>query len=148
MSIRLPMDTRPLRDGRELRLLLGGRAISALGSAVTMVTAALQDYRMTHSSLAVGALGVAEVVPMVAGMLIGGAIADAADRRLLVLITEATAGVMVAGLAVNAACGHPRLWLFSSSPPPVGRWRGWARRPVRPPSPRWWLRTSCPRRSR
>ena len=48
MSIRLPMDTRPLRDGRELRLLLGGRAISALGSAVTMVAAALQAYRMTH----------------------------------------------------------------------------------------------------
>jgi MFS transporter, ENTS family, enterobactin (siderophore) exporter len=112
MSIRLPMDTRPLRDGRDLRLLLGGRAISALGSAVTMVAAALQAYGMTHSSLAVGALGAAEVVPMVAGMLIGGAIADAADRRLLVLVTEAAAGVIVAGLAVNAACGHPRLWLL------------------------------------
>jgi len=112
MSIRLPVDTRPLRNSRDLRLLLGGRAISALGSAVTMVAAALQAYRMTHSSLAVGALGVAEVVPMVAGMLIGGAIADVADRRLLVLVTEPAAGVIVAGLAVNAACGHPRLWLL------------------------------------
>ena len=112
MSIRLPVDTRPLRNSRDLRLLLGGRAISALGSAVTMVAAALQAYRITHSSLAVGALGVAEVVPMVAGMLIGGAIADAADRRLLILVTEAAAGVTAAGLAANAACGHPRLWLL------------------------------------
>jgi ENTS family enterobactin (siderophore) exporter len=106
------VDTRPLRDSRDLRLLLGGRAISALGSAVTMVAAGLQAYRLTHSSLIVGALGVAEAVPMVAGMLVGGALADAADRRRLVLLTEAAAGVIVVGLAVNTASGHPRLWLL------------------------------------
>lgn len=108
----MSVDTRPLRDSRDLRLLLGGRAISALGSAVTMVAAALQAYRMTHSSLMVGALGAAEAVPAVAGMLIGGAIADAADRRRLILLTEAAAGMIAACLAVNAAAGHPRLWLL------------------------------------
>src|SRR5215472_16301649 len=108
----LSVDTRPLRDSRDLRLLLGGRAISVLGGAVTMVAAALQAYRMTHSSLMVGALGVAEAVPMTAGMLIGGALADAADRRRLVLVTEAAGGVIIAGLAVNAASGQPRLWLL------------------------------------
>jgi MFS transporter, ENTS family, enterobactin (siderophore) exporter len=112
MSVQLSVDTRPLRDSRDLRLLLGGRTISVLGGAVTMVAAALQAYRMTHSSLMVGALGVAEAVPMAAGMLIGGALADAADRRRLVLVTEAAGGVIIAGLAVNAASGHPRLWLL------------------------------------
>src|SRR6516225_8358557 len=132
MSIRLSLDTRPLRNSRDLRLLLGGRAISALGSAVTMVAAALQAYQMTHSSLGVGALGMAEVVPMVAGMLIGGAIADAADRRLLVLVTEPTAGVIVAGLAVNAACGHPRLWLLFLLTAASGAAAGGLGAPARP----------------
>jgi MFS transporter, ENTS family, enterobactin (siderophore) exporter len=92
MSVHMPVDTRPLRNSRDLRPLLEGRAISELGSAVTMVAAALQAYQMTHSSIMVGALGMAESVPMVAGRLIGGVIADTTDRRRLVLVTEAVAG--------------------------------------------------------
>ncbi|MBO0818627.1 MAG: MFS transporter, partial [Actinobacteria bacterium] len=107
-----PVDTRLLRQSRDLRLLFGGRAISELGSAIATVGAAVQAYGMTHSSLAVGALGMAAAVPMVTGMLAGGAVADATDRRLLILAAEAAAGVIVAGLAVNAASGHPQLWLL------------------------------------
>jgi MFS transporter, ENTS family, enterobactin (siderophore) exporter len=112
MSLQLPVDTRLLRQSRDLRLLFGGRTISELGSAIATVGAAVQVYGMAHSSLAVGALGMAAAVPMVTGMLAGGAAADATDRRLLILGTEATAGVIVAGLAVNAASGHPQLWLL------------------------------------
>ncbi len=112
MNGQLSVDMRPLRHSHDLRLLFGGRTISQLGSAIAMIAAALQAYDLTHSSLAVGTLGVAAAVPMVAGMLIGSAIADAADRRKLILATEAAAGVIVAGLAVNAASGHPRLWLL------------------------------------
>jgi Transmembrane secretion effector len=46
---------------------------------------------MTHSSIMVAALGMAESVPMMAGMLIGGVIADTTDRRRLVLVPEAVA---------------------------------------------------------
>jgi MFS transporter, ENTS family, enterobactin (siderophore) exporter len=112
MSVQLPVDTRLLRQSRDLRLLIGGRTISELGSAIATVGAAVQVYGMAHSSLAVGALGMAAAVPMLVGMLAGGAAADATDRRLLILGTEATAGVIVAGLAVNAASGHPQLWLL------------------------------------
>jgi ENTS family enterobactin (siderophore) exporter len=91
-----------------------------LGSAIATVGAAVQAYGMTHSSLAVGALGMAAAVPMVIGMLAGGAVADATDRRLLILATEAVAGVIVAGLAVNAASGHPQLWLLFVLAPASG----------------------------
>lgn len=112
MSFRVPLDTRPLRRSRDLRLLLSGWVISELGGAIAMVAAAVQAYDMTHSSFAVGALGVTAAAPMVAGLLIGGVIADAAERRRVVMATEAAAGVIVTGLAANTASGHPRLWLL------------------------------------
>lgn len=109
---RLSVDVPPLRQSRDLRLLYGGRAVSNLGSAVTAVAAALQIWDLTGSSLAVGALSVAEAVPMVAAMLVGGALADAYDRRLLILIPQLIAGVLVAGLALNAGRSHPMLWMI------------------------------------
>ncbi|MHB8294594.1 MAG: MFS transporter, partial [Acidimicrobiales bacterium] len=111
MVARLSVDLAPLRQSRDLRLLYAGRAISSVGNAVTAVAAALQVYDLTHSSLAVGAISAAEAVPMVAAMLVGGALADAFDRRRLILFPQLIAGVLLAGLAANAALPHPRLWL-------------------------------------
>lgn len=111
MASRLSVDLAPLRQSRDLRLLYAGRAVSNLGNAVTAVAAAVQVYDLTRSSLAVGALSVAEAVPMVAAMLVGGALADAFDRRRLILVPQLVAGVLVAGLALNAGFPHPRLWL-------------------------------------
>jgi ENTS family enterobactin (siderophore) exporter len=109
---RLVIDVRPLRQSRDLRLLYGGRAVSQLGSVITLVAASLQVYDLTHSSLAVGGISVAEAVPMVIGMLIGGVLADACDRRRLILVTQAVAGAAIAGLAINTGVGQPRLWLI------------------------------------
>jgi len=112
MSSGLVVDLRPLRRSRDLRLLYGGRAVSQLGDAIAFVAASLQIYDLTRSSLAVGLLSVAEVAPMVAGMLVGGALADAMDRRLLIVITQVVAGAVTVGLVLNAASSHPRVWLL------------------------------------
>ncbi|HEV2374769.1 MAG TPA: MFS transporter [Streptosporangiaceae bacterium] len=112
MAVALSVDARLLGHSRDLRLLMGGRAISELGNAIAAVGAAVQAYRMTHSSIAVGVLGMAAAVPMVTGMLAGGAIADAMDRRMIIVATQAATGLVVAGLALNAASGHPQLWLL------------------------------------
>lgn len=58
-----------------------GLGISRVGSQVTAVAVPLQAYDLTHSSLAVGLVGFAGLVPLVAFGLYGGAIADAVDRR-------------------------------------------------------------------
>jgi len=111
MRTKLSVDLRPLRHSRDLRLLYGGRAVSSLGSATAAVCAALQVYDLSHSSLAVGAISVAGAGPMVAGMLVGGPLADGYDRRLLIAASQALAGLAAAGLACNALGSHSKLWL-------------------------------------
>jgi len=112
VSSKLSIDVRPLRYSRDLRLLYSGRAVSNLGSAIAAVAAALQVYDLSHSSLAVGAISLVGAVPMVAAMLVGGTLADGYDRRLLISLSQALAGLTAAGLAYNAASPHPRLWLL------------------------------------
>jgi ENTS family enterobactin (siderophore) exporter len=112
MSSKLSIDLRPLRQSPDLRRLYGGRAVSQLGSTITTVAAALQVYRLSHSSLAVGAVAITAAVPMVVGMQVGGSLADAMDRRLLIVWTQVSSGIVVALLAVNALQPHPQLWLL------------------------------------
>ncbi len=103
------MDLRPLRQSADLRRLYGGRAVSQLGSAITTVAASLQVYDLTHSSLAVGGLALSAAIPTISGMLLGGGLADSRDRRMLIVWTQVTSGLIVAGLAVNSILG-PQLW--------------------------------------
>ena len=81
------LDLTPLRESRPYRRLLFGEAVSVLGTWVTLVAVPLQVYAMTRSSAAVGLVGLAGLVPLVVFGLYGGAIADAVDRRRLVLLT-------------------------------------------------------------
>jgi MFS family permease len=106
---RLVMDLTPLRRSRDLRLLVGGQLVSVLGSQMTGVAVAYQVYRMTGSSLDVGLVSLAQLVPLIIGALAGGAAADAADRRRLMLVTTALTAACSAGLAVNAGAA-PALW--------------------------------------
>ena len=103
------MDLTPLRRSRDLRLLVGGQLVSVLGSQMTGVAVAYQVYRMTGSSLDVGLVSLAQLVPLIIGALAGGAAADAADRRCLMLVTTALTAACSAGLAVNAGAA-PALW--------------------------------------
>jgi MFS family permease len=105
------VDTTPLRRHRDFRLLVSARFISALGSMVTMVAVPYQLYRLTGSSLAVGLLGLFELAPILAVAFYGGAMADAFDRRRLVLLAEAGAGLASGLLVLNATLSHPHVWI-------------------------------------
>jgi len=69
-------------------------------------------YELTHSTLAVGLLAFTVLVPLLTFTLIGGAIADAVDRRKLALLTESGLVLVAAGFAANAALPNPRIWLL------------------------------------
>jgi MFS family permease len=71
-----------------------------------------QTYELTGSSLAVGLLGVAEFAPIIVLALVGGALADAFDRRRLVQLAEAGAAVVAGALVLNAALPDPQLWVL------------------------------------
>jgi hypothetical protein len=76
------------------RLWLSG-SVTGLGSVFTLVAAPLQIAELTRSPLAVGAIGAVELVPTVVFALYGGAIADAVDRRRVVLLSRGSAAVLI-----------------------------------------------------
>ncbi|HEX2049486.1 MAG TPA: MFS transporter [Actinomycetota bacterium] len=108
----LAIDASPLRESRDFRLLWLGNAISWFGTQVTFVAIPIQVYRMTESSLAVGLLGVSDLVPLLTLPLIGGALADNVDRRRLLLATETVATLSVLALLVHARADEQHLWVM------------------------------------
>ena len=106
------IDTGPLRRHREFRLLYIGQAVSFAGSMITYVAIPYQVYDLTGSTLVVGLLGVAELVPLLGTALLGGALADAHDRRRLVLLADTTLLVLALVLVANALLADPHVWLL------------------------------------
>jgi MFS family permease len=107
----LLLDLTPLR-GREFRLLFVGQLVSFFGSMITFVALPFQMYDLTGSTLAVGALGICEFVPILAVALVSGALADAFDRRLLVVFSELGSAVVMAVLLGNALLDEPHAWVL------------------------------------
>jgi MFS family permease len=112
------IDTTPLRN-RAYRRVFGGVAVTMLGQQMTLVAVPYQVYELTGSSLMVGLTSVVALVPLVVFGLLGGAIADAMDRRRLMLITSVGAAVTSALLAVQALLpgeGHLAvLWVLAAA---------------------------------
>lgn len=104
------IDVRPLRGSRDFRLLFTSGLVTYLGSMTTYVAVPFQVKEITGSVLAVGAIGVAELVPLVVFGLWGGALADAVDRRRMVLLSEAAMCVLSAALLANALLPAPQVW--------------------------------------
>jgi MFS family permease len=113
---RLFVDISPLRRSRDFRWLYSGQLVSVLGSQLTVVAVPFQVYELTHSSLEVGLVSLVQLIPLVFFSLAGGAVADAYDRRKLLMIVQGLAALTSVGLALNAQTAHPALWpLFALS---------------------------------
>jgi MFS family permease len=97
---RLAVDLTAFRRSRDLRLLTIGQAASSLGTQAALVAIPYQVFSQTHSALLVGLTGAAELVPLAAGALLGGAWADRTDRRRLMLAAQAVELLVAALLAV------------------------------------------------
>jgi len=106
----LSMDISPWRASRDFRLLWSSGAITIFGSFLTVIAVPLQLKQLTGSSLAVGLIGAVELVPLIVFGLWGGALADAMDRRKLVLYSEVAQGACAAVLLGNALLPHPAVW--------------------------------------
>jgi hypothetical protein len=100
--MRILMDIEPLRHKDFRRLWLAG-AITTSGAQLTAVAVPMQIYGLTRSSADVGLAGLVGFVPMVLGSLCGGALVDAADRRLVLLCTNSGIGAASLLLWIQAA---------------------------------------------
>ncbi len=109
MGRRLVIDVTPLRGSRDFRWLFAGQFAAVLGGQLATVAVPYQIYALTRSTLDVGLASLAQVLPLIAGALLGGSLADTGDRRRVLLFSQLLAALCSAGLAVNADLG-PALW--------------------------------------
>src|SRR5262245_50611006 len=104
------MDFTPLRRHRDYRLLYSAQAVSFLGTMVTAVALPFQVFALTRSSFAVGVLSLVELIALLLTAFVGGALADAVDRRRMVLATDAGLAIGSGALAWNALREAPAVW--------------------------------------
>ncbi len=107
------VDTRPLSIPHYRRLLFG-QGLSFIGFQLTAVAVSAQVYALTQSSLWVGLLGPVALVPLVVFGLWGGAIADAVDRRKLLLTCSLISWTATLVLLVNAVF-LSNVWLLMAA---------------------------------
>lgn len=108
----LLVDVTPLRVSRDFRRLWAGQGVSAVGGMITSAALPYQVFHETGSTLAVGMLGIVQLVPLLTFSLVGGALADSMDKRRMLLAVNVAALVSSATLAVNASLDHPQVWLL------------------------------------
>jgi MFS family permease len=101
------VDLTPLRRSAQFRRLYVSGIFSSLGNQATYVATAYQLRQITHSTLAVGSLGLVESIPLVVFGLYGGVIADRFDRRRIIITTEILLLVVTSLLVLNSFVAHP-----------------------------------------
>ena len=106
------MDVTPLRESRDFRLLFAAGTVFYFGAMVTYVAIPYQVYILTRSNFMVGAIGLAELLPLVFFGLYGGALADHVDRRRLLVGAGLAQAVFTSVLAINAFADEPNLPLI------------------------------------
>src|ERR1700723_2186135 len=106
---RIFIDLGPLRESRGFRLLFAGEFVEGVGNQLTAVAIPFQVYALTQSSLQVGLVSLAQLLPLIAGALIGGSLGDAFDRRRILVVASLLLALTSGGLAGNPAGAAPAL---------------------------------------
>jgi len=109
-SIRL--DISPLKEIPDFRRLWASSVISRFGSMLTYIAAPFQIKEVTGSFVAVGILGIVEIIPLIIFGLYGGALADRLDRKKIVLLCEFGYALTVLALVFNSTLQHPSIWVI------------------------------------
>ena len=108
---RIAVDTRGLRVSRDFRLLTAGSVITGLGTQATLVALPYQVFVLTGSAFLTGLLGAAELVPLIAASLFGGALADRFDKRKLLIVSQTGMAVPATILFLLTALGVVEAWM-------------------------------------
>jgi MFS family permease len=109
---KLALDLTPLKKYPDFRNLWAAGLVSYLGSMITYVAIPFQIKEITNSYLAVGVVGVIELVPLIIFGLYGGVLADSVNRKIMVWATEAGAMLLVVLLLANSMLWEPQVWVI------------------------------------
>jgi Transmembrane secretion effector len=95
---------------RDYRLLVGGMSVSLLGDGLFLVALAWQVYALSDAPTALASVGIAMTIPTIICLLLGGAVSDRYDRRVVMLSADAVRALVLATLAVLSVSGSLHLW--------------------------------------
>jgi MFS family permease len=109
---RLFLDVTPLRRDRQYRLLWGAHLLSVTGNQITRLAVPFQVYVLTGSPLAIAGVMGAQLIPILVLSLLAGSIADAFDRRKVLITTQVGLAVTNVGFVVASLQEDPPVWLF------------------------------------
>ena len=93
---------------RDFALLWTGMTVSLLGDGLYMVAIAWQVYAISNAPSALAIVGIAWAVPQVLLLLLGGAVSDRFERRLLLMLSDAFRGAAIAAIGVLDGHGDAR----------------------------------------
>ena len=106
----LLVDLEPVRRDRDFRMIWLGQLVSGLGRQVTVVALPFQLWQLTHNPLSIGGLALVQLLPILIFSLGGGAVADAVDRRRLLIVTQILLASTSVCLALLALQPSPPVW--------------------------------------
>ncbi|HEY6327848.1 MAG TPA: MFS transporter [Blastocatellia bacterium] len=95
---------------RDFKLYFFGQLISVTGSQMQLAAINWHIYTITKSRLALGGVGLVRVVPIILCSLVGGAVADAVDRKNLMKVTQSIMLACAVMLSVITAHGLHHIW--------------------------------------
>jgi MFS family permease len=98
---------------RDLALYLTGRFVASLGQQMLTVAVGWELYERTNSALALGLVGLTQMVPMVLFTLPAGHLADNYDRKRIILLMTLIIGCASVGLTLISSQNAPVTWIYS-----------------------------------
>lgn len=106
----IALDLTPLTESPAYRALWIGQTVSLIGTNMRLVAVPWQVFELTGSVVAVGMIGLVEVVPLIIFSIIGGTIADRTERKALIVRMQFGLMAAAAALAVIALMDEPPLY--------------------------------------
>jgi MFS family permease len=97
---------------RDFLLYLTARFLAALAQQMLVVAVGWEIYERTHSSFALGLVGLVQVVPMFLFIFPAGHVADNHDRKQVLLLTQLALAAVCAGLALVSKLQAPVMWTY------------------------------------
>jgi MFS family permease len=97
---------------RDFRLLLVGRFVAAFGEQMLAFAIGWELWLRTHSELALGLVGLVQIVPIILFSLIGGHVADQYNRKRVVLVTQLVLALCTIGLTALSYAQGPLLLVY------------------------------------
>jgi MFS family permease len=104
---RIFLDVTPLRRDRDYRWLWSGQVVNSMGNQITRIALPYQVFVLTGSTLAIAALTLFQLIPILIFALGAGSLADVVDRRRLLLATQGGLAACSLALVLLALQGSP-----------------------------------------